>query len=236
MLPKLNDTPQYQIKVPSTGQMVRFRPYLVKEEKVMMLAFESQDVRTALEAVASTIASCVPDINVDALAAFDIEYLFLQIRSKSVGETADLRFKCAGEQCDHEIPIKIDLSDITLQGDASNQTIQLTDKLAVELQYPRYRTLIEKGAVDGTITSDIAFDIIVNCIVAVLTDAERIDTTSTTQEELTQFVESMTSAQFKAIVDFVESQPKLVKDLEFRCPKCQHNNKVHLEGMSDFFT
>ena len=234
-LPKLNETLNFTMTVPSTGKKVKYRPYLVKEEKVLLQAFESGDTRTCLEAMADTIGACVdPKSNlvVESLSTFDVEYMFIKVRSKSVGETSHIQIKCS--ECGEGNPVAVDLDAIEVEVGASDNVINITDSIAVEMRYPTYGTLIEQGS-DVKEDMDTALRLISMSISAVLTDEERIDCEKQSQEEVVDFLTSMTATQLKSLSDFMENMPALKHEVEFECKNCQHENKVELKGLSDFF-
>lgn len=231
-LPKLNDAPKYDIVVPSTGQKVRYRPYLVKEEKVLMLAMESQDQRSALSAIVDTIGSCVQDdLNTNELTTFDVEYLFTQIRSKSVGETAKIGVACS--HCDEQNEIDIKLDDIKVGNpEGLETTIQLTDNITLLMRWPSYNELIE---VEGLSTTDQTFKMIAACIDSVQTEEESIRLRDESEAEVTEFVESLSSTQFDKIRKYVEQMPRMEHAVSFECTSCKKRNDITLSGISDFF-
>ena len=234
-LPKLNSTPKYDITIPSTQQAVRFRPYLVKEEKVLMLAMESQDQKQSLAAIVDTIVACVSeDIERTKLTTFDVEYMFTQIRSKSVGETSKVSIKC--KECDHanEVVIPLESIKINMPEDVVS-LIELTDEISVQLKWPTYSDLGDLDMADGASQVTQTFDMIAKCIDSVLTGDERISMKDEPKEEVMDFIESLTSEQFDKIREYVELMPKLKHDVEFKCVSCSDTNKITLEGMNDFF-
>ena len=233
-LPKLNDSPSYTLEVPSTGQTITYRPYLVKEEKVLMIAFESGDQKQALRAISDTLKACiVEDIALGELTTFDVEYMFLQIRGKSVGETAKVSVKC--QECSKEHPTEINLEEIKVNVPDISKTIQLTDNIAVELDWPSYASLSELDLSEDAGTEEM-FKIMSKCFKSINTDEERIDIKDVNAKELEDFIESMSSVQFAKIQEFVEAMPRLKHDIEFTCGSCQHENKVTVEGLTGFLS
>ena len=234
-LPKLNETLNFTMTVPSTGKKVKYRPYLVKEEKVLLQAFESGDTRTCLEAMADTIGACVDPkskLEIESLSTFDVEYMFIKVRSKSVGETSHIQIKCA--ECGEGNPVAVDLDAIEVEVGASDNVINITDNIAVEMKYPTYGTLIDQGS-EVKEDMDTALRLLSMSVAAVLTDEERIDCTKQSQEEIVDFLTSMTATQLQGLSEFMENMPALKHEVEFECEKCQHENKVELKGLSDFF-
>lgn len=232
-LPKLNDSPKYDIVIPSTNQKVRYRPYLVKEEKVLMLAMESQDMNAVLEAVVDTITACVQEPIEKDLTMFDVEYMFTQIRSKSVGETSKVRVKC--NSCDSYNEIEVDVSDINMQVPDISNIIQITPDITLEMKWPNYNDIINLGIKDEKSMSENAFAMIGKCIAAICTEEERISTKDVSNQELEEFVDSMTNEQFKKVSAYIEQMPKLQKDVNFKCTNCGEENDLTLQGMTDFF-
>lgn len=232
-LPKLNDTPKYNVTIPSNGKKVRFRPYLVKEEKVLMMAVESGDTRAGLEAIVETISACIQDnIDVSRLTTFDVEYLFTQIRAKSAGETVHIGLKC--KKCDEMSEVDIPLDDIKIKVPKKDKTIQLNEEISVELRYPPYNILLDMD-LESDNRAEQSFSLASKCIEAVMYNDERISFEEATEEELIEFLESMTNDQFKNVTEFIETMPKLQHNVKFDCHACGNNNNIKIEGMQSFF-
>lgn len=231
-LPKLNDSPKYSINVPSTGKEVSFRPYLVKEEKTLMMALESEDQKQALTAIVDTIEACIFDkIDTHKLTTFDVEYMFTQIRAKSAGETATVGVKC--NSCSESNDVVIKLDDINVNVPETENTIQLTDDVSVELKWPSY---FDITGFDITSKSNaIAFDMATLCIDAIIFQDERTLAVDCTTKELSDFVESMTTEQFKHVTDFVSHMPQMQHNVQFKCSKCGEDNEVNIKGLQNFF-
>ena len=234
-LPKLNNIPMYDIIIPSTNKSVRFRPYLVKEEKVLMMAFETNDQRQVLSAIIDTIVSCIEgDINSNLLTTFDVEYLFINIRSKSVGETVKVNIPC--DKCETPNEYSINLEDIKINVPDVNKTIEITSDLNITMKWPRYQVMLNEDIVSAKTVTDQTFNMLVECIESVNTSEERFDFASETTEEKMAFVESLNSEQFEKIKNFVEQMPSLNHNVDFSCTKCNHNNIKTLQGLTDFFS
>jgi hypothetical protein len=247
-LPKLNDSPKYELTIPSTGKTIRYRPYVVKEEKVLMLAFESGDKKATIQAIMDTISACLddkPTVNVENLAMFDIEYIFAQIRSKSAGESAKIYVKCdqlvkddedEAVVCEHKNELKVDIDEVAIKVPRSKNVIKITDNISIKMQYPTFFMLLDESLdIDTMDDYDDALKLIKMCMVSVNTEDERTLIKDVEDGELTEFVESFTESQFKRVIDFFKTIPKMEKELEFRCAKCGQDNKVKLSGMNDFF-
>lgn len=233
-LPKINGTPKFIMNIPSTGKQVRYRPYLVKEEKVLILAFESGDKVQTLNAVVDTIASCLEDghgVDINKLTTFDVEYMFTQIRSKSVGEVAQLRVKCT--ECDTFNDQEVDLETITVDVPKAS-VIKITDDISIKMKYPPYVELIKKDIQSGN-QVELGFEMIRECMESIMTDEENFLVKDHDPKDLEEFIESLTSEQFEKMTNFLAEIPTMKKELNFKCVSCGHDNHVMLEGMSDFF-
>mgnify|MGYP000014564411 FL=1 len=235
-LPKLNDTPKHELVIPSSNQKIRYRPYLVKEEKVMMMAMESQDMTAILNAVADTVDACIEnDISTKELAIFDIEYLFTQIRAKSVGESSKINLKCSNKECEVDNEIDVDISSITIDVPDIDHVIKITDEISIEMKWPSYSDMLELGITDAQSANEGAFAMIAKCISAIVTEEERIVTSDVPKKEVSDFIDSMTKDQFSKVSAYIESMPKLSHTVNFDCNKCKHANEIVLEGLADFF-
>jgi hypothetical protein len=234
-LPKLNETIKYTTKIPSTGKEVRFRPYLVKEERVLMIAQEQNDENLTLNAIADTIEACIEgDINVRNLPLFDLEYLFTQIRSKSVGENSAISIKCS--ECGHENKVDIDVSKINIKVPKGKtaQTIKLSPEVTLEMKYPSMGDIVKRDTSKMSETEK-TFEVIKYCIGAVHTNEERIPLSDESDESIQDFLDSFSADQFKKIVEYVQNVPQMTHDVKFKCSECGHDNSIQLKGTSDFF-
>lgn len=237
-LPRLNELPQYELVIPSTQKTVKYRPFLVKEQKVLIMALESQDHRQVLNAILNCIDACIDDINVKDLATFDVEYMFTQIRGKSVGESTVVTLPC--NSCQERSEVKINLNEIKLENDIDikRKHVKLTDDIAVELKYPTYHEFLETKAVkEDNIGANTIFEMMGACIAAVIiNDEERIDIKNESAEEVENFINSLSGNQFEKITEFVESIPKISMNVIYNCESCNTENKQTLEGLTDFFS
>ena len=233
-LPKLKNAPIYEMVTPSTGKKVRYRPFLMKEEKNLMIAMESKDSKSVIHTLLDTIESCVDgEIVKSNLTTFDVEYMFLKIRSKSVGETTTIRAKC--EECGEMNDIQVNIDDIHIEVPKLENVIQLSDDISVELSWPSYIDLADVDFTDEVSTEQV-FKIMQKCFKAINTEDERILVKDTSPEELEEFIESMSSKQFDEIRKYIDSMPKLSHDIEFVCKHCGHKNKVTVEGLTGFLS
>jgi len=234
-LPKLNDTIKFDITIPSTKETKKFRPYLVKEEKILMVAFESKDPKQGLSAITDTIqACCDEEIDVKKLAMFDVEYLFMQLRMKSVGETSDIHLKC--KKCENVQKFTINLEDIKCEVPDERNIINLTNDVSIEMIYPSYTMISESNTIEkGTLNANEALALMAKSIKAVHAKDERIDMENESAEEIDEFVNSLTSGQLSSIMKFFEDMPAIKHDISYNCEKCEEENGIVLRGIADFF-
>ena len=232
-LPKLNTSPKYETVIPSTGKTVRFRPYLVKEEKVLLMAFEQNDPIAAMKAIIDTIVVCVDgNLKHTELATFDVEYLFTQIRAKSVGEKSQINVKCTN--CEHLNLNEVDLSSVSVDVvEPESSSVDLGEDVVVELKYPSASDLLVLNNTESQ--TEILVATIVASIAGIQTEEERIDANDVSAEDLKEFVESMTGVQFKLMSEWVAKIPAMEKEIEFECEKCNTKNSQTLRGLVDFF-
>ena len=228
--------PVYNLTIPSLDKKIKFRPFLVKEEKSLLIAQQSEEIKVMVDTVKSIIKSCVLDpIDIDSLAIFDVEYMFTQIRSKSVGETVDLIFTCAHcKEKNNKIKIEIDLTKIPMVTPPNhNKKIQLEDNLGVIMRYPRIDALVKVDK--GTDNVETNLEAVIDCIEAVYDDAEVFYTAEQTKEEILEFIDGLTKKQFDMIEDFFVSIPKFEQKIEYKCPACKADNVYMLKGTESFF-
>jgi hypothetical protein len=238
-LPKIV-TPTYELELPSTGQTIKYRPFLVKEEKVLVMAMETENTKEITNAVKTVIKNCVETrgVKVETLPTFDIEYLFLNIRSKSVGEEIDVNIICPDDG-ETEVPVSIDVNDIkVIKDDKHNNSIRLDDKVMMEMKYPSLDQFIKNNFdISGNTNIDQSFDLIASCIDKVV-DIEQEEVTSSsdvTKKELIEFLDQMNSNQFRQIEEFFETMPKLSHKIKVTNPKTGVESDVVLEGLVSFF-
>ena len=236
-LPKIA-TPTYELELPSTEQTVRYRPFLVKEEKLLVLALETEDTKQITNAIKSVLKSCVltKGVNVETLPTFDIEYLFLNIRGKSVGEELEVKVICPDDE-KTEVPITIDLDEVKVQkSEGHNKQLKLDDTLMMEMRYPSLDQFI-KNNFDFKDENQMeqSFDLIGSCIDKIYNEDEVWATADCTKKEVKEFLESMNSSQFKDIEKFFETMPKLSHTIKVKNPKTKVESEVVLEGLASFF-
>tara|TARA_A100000164_G_scaffold194652_1_gene172653 strand:- start:86 stop:805 length:720 start_codon:yes stop_codon:yes gene_type:complete len=236
-LPKIA-TPTYELELPSTGKSIKYRPFLVKEEKVLVIALESEDTKQITNAIKAVLKNCVltKGIKVETLPTFDIEFLFLNIRGKSVGEEIEVNIVCPDDG-ETNVPVFIDLDSIQVErsDDHTNQ-IKLDDDLMMEMKYPSLEQFIKNNFdfQEGN-QMDQSFELIATCIDKIYNEDEVWATADCTKKEVKDFLESMNSSQFKEIEKFFESMPKLKHTIEVTNPNTKVKSEVVLEGLASFF-
>ena len=231
-------TPTYELELPSTGKTLRYRPFLVKEEKLLVLALESEDTKQITTAIKAVLKSCIKTrgIKVEKLPTFDIEYIFLNIRGKSVGEEIEVNLICPDDN-ETNVPVVINIDDIEIQKSEDHERrIALDDKLMMELRYPSLEQFITKNFdFDGGNEVEQSFDMIAACIDKIYNEEEVWSTADCTHKEIVDFLEQMNSKQFKEIENFFSTMPKLSHEVEITNPKTKVKSTVVLEGLSSFF-
>jgi len=236
-LPKIA-TPTYELELPSTGETIQYRPFLVKEEKLLVIALESEDTKQITTAIKTVIKNCIltKNIKVELLPTFDIEFLFLNIRGKSVGEELDINIICPDDG-ETEVPVKINLDDIQVQkSEEHSNRIKIDDKIMMEMKYPSLDQFIKNNFdFDNKNAMDQSFDLIGSCIDKIYTEDEVWATADVSKKELNEFLESMNSSQFKDIEKFFETMPKLSHTIKVTNPNTQVESEVVLEGLASFF-
>lgn len=232
-LPKLGIT-TFELKLPSTGKFIEYRPYTVKEEKGLLIANESKDPKAMVSAARNLIKACVPTLDVDTMTMFDFEYIFLQLRSKSVGETSDLKVKC--KDCGHQNDVTINVEDVKIKNEVKkNMRVQLSKEgVGIMLNYPAFK-MAEKLVGKGQSSSENIVDMIVACTEAIYDKDSVYPASEQSNKELVEFVESIPSNKFKEIAALFESMPTVALDIDFKCKQCGTDNSLEVEGLSNFF-
>ena len=236
-LPKIS-TPTYELEIPSSKKVIKYRPFLVKEEKILIIAMESEDSKQIATAVKNVISSCIltKGIKVDQLSTFDIEYLFLNIRGKSVGEDVEVLITCPDDNVT-QVPVLINLDDIQIEVDEDHsRDIKLDDNLVLRMKYPSMDEFVKTNfASNGEIGVTETFDLIASCIEQIYSEEESWAASDCSKKELLEFVEQLSSKQFKEIEKFFETMPKLSHKITVKNPKTEVESEVVLEGLSAFF-
>ena len=231
-------TPTYELELPSSGQKIKYRPFLVKEEKLLVLALESDSTKEISNAIKSVLKSCIQTrgVKVETLPTFDIEYLFLNIRGKSVGEEVEVNL-IAPDDGETSVAVKINIDDIKVQKKKDhNKQIKLDDTLMMEMKYPSLDQFIKSNFdFSGESGMDQSFELIATCIDKIFSEEEVWTTSDCSKKEITNFLEQMNSIQFKQIEYFFETMPKLSHEITFTNPNTKVESTVVLEGLSSFF-
>jgi len=231
-------TPTYELELPSTGKKVKYRPFLVKEEKLLVLALETESTKDITTAIKNVLKNCIQTrgIKVENLPTFDIEYLFLNIRGKSVGEEIEVNLICPDDDAT-QVPTTIFIDDIKIQkNEKHTNKIKLDESLMMEMKYPSLDQFIRSNF-DFTEDSNVdqSFDLIAACIDKIYNEEEVWSTSDCTKKEVRDFLEQMNSMQFKEIESFFETMPKLSHSIDITNPKTKVESTVVLEGLSSFF-
>ena len=244
-LPKI-DSPIFTTKLISTGKEVKFRPFTVKEEKLFLIANESDDPKTITDAIIQVLNNCIlDDTKVDSLPLFDIEYLFLNLRARSIGEVVDLNYRCNnlvkddnGEEkkCNNKVEIKVNLLEIkpTISEEHKSK-IEINDKLGIVMKYP---TMDSVGKIEGPEDLDevdMVVEMILSCIDYIYDENSVYYAKDSTKEELLEFIESLSTKDMEKLKVFFDTLPKLSKKVEFKCSKCGYTEDIDIEGLQSFF-
>ena len=236
-LPKVV-APTYTLTIPSLKKEIKYRPFLVKEEKILIIAMESEDPKQISDAVKTVIGNCIltRGIKVDNLSTFDIEYLFLNLRGKSVGEEVEILITCPDDGTT-QVPVTVSLDDIKVQiKPEHSRDIKLDDNLSLRLKYPSMQEFVKNNfGSDIGMGIDDTFDMICSCIEQIYTEDESWSSSDATKKELKEFLETLTSNQFKSIEKFFETMPKLSHTIDVKNPNTGVENQIVLEGLTSFF-
>lgn len=238
-LPKIN-TPTYELTLPLSKKQVTYRPFLVKEQKILMMANEANDRETIIRAIKQILHNCtLNDVKVDHLPILDIEYYFLNLRARSVGEVVELRYKCENivedEICGKGLDVSFNLLELEIQNvEQYNDVIMLDKNIGIKIKYPDF-SLFEKIKEDDSIT-DLTLEIILSSIDYIFDGDEFFYAKETPREELLEFLDSLSQNQFTKIEEFFKNIPVIKKDVDIKCPKCGFDHKIHIEGIDNFFT
>lgn len=239
VLPKIS-TPTYELELPSTGKKIKYRPFLVREEKILVMALETEDMKQITNAVVQILSDCIltKNFNVSELATFDIEYLFLNVRSKSVGETVEISITCPDDN-ETQVNVEVDIDSIKVQKNPKHTNIiKLDDDLSMRLRYPALDQFIENNFEfkDNNSEVDKSLDMIISCIDMIYNAEDSWSAADVTKQELKEFVEQMNTKQFKQIESFFETMPKLSHKVVVKNPNTEVESTVTLEGLASFFS
>ena len=237
-LPKIN-TPTYDLTLPSTGKKIKYRPFLVREEKILIMALETEDTQQISNAVVQILDECIltKGVNVTKLATFDIEYLFLNVRSKSVGETVEVNIGCPDDN-KTSVQMEINIDSIKVQKTRGHKSIvKLDDQYSMKLKYPSLDEFIDSNF-ESSEESDVnkSLNMITSCIEMIYDEEESWSASDSTKQELEEFIEQLNSKQFKSIEKFFETMPRLSHKVKVTNPTTEVESEVVLEGLASFFT
>ena len=245
MLPKL-DVPIFETKLISNDQVVRFRPFLVKEQKLFLMTNETNDAKEMIKTVKQVLKNCILDeIDIDNLATFDLEYLFLNLRARSVSEVSNLKFTCNNlvkdaeaedgeKKCGTTVEINVNLLEVECQKNPEHTNkVELTNKVGIIMKYPTFNSINLDDLNSENI--DKIVDVIISCIDYIYDDNQVYYAKDTPEKELVEFVENLKQSDLEKVSKFFNTLPKIKKDLDFDCKKCGYHETINLEGMQSFF-
>ena len=234
-LPKLT-TPTYELEIPSTDEKIKYRPFLVKEEKILMMAMESKSSADITQAVKDIVSECTFNkVKIDDMPMFDVEYIFLNIRSKSVGEVSKLKLLCPDDNKTYA-DVEVNLSEVKVQvGDDHTNKIELGNGMGMIMKYPTIDSFKESGIRD--INPNNMLEVISTCILQIYEEEGKkvYDTKDQTKKEVTDWIEQLNTKQFKDVQNFFETMPKLKHEITIKNPKTKKESKIMLNGLNDFF-
>ena len=237
-LPKIN-TPTYELTLPSNGKKLKYRPFLVREEKILIMALETEDMKQITDAVLEILNGCIitKGVKIEDLPSFDIEYLFLNVRAKSVGEKVEVNLTCPDDN-KTSVTIDIDLDSIKVKKDKNHKkVVKLDDNLSLKLKYPTLDNFINNNFESNEDITDIktTLKLITSCIDIIYNEEESWTGSDSTEKELIEFVEQLNTKQFQAIENFFSTMPKLTHSVKIKNPKTEVESTVVLEGLAAFF-
>ena len=238
-LPKIS-TPTYELELPSNGKKIKYRPFLVREEKILILALESEDMKQITDAIVKILSDCILSrgIKVQQLSTFDIEYLFLNVRAKSVGETVEVNITCPDDG-KTTVQMEIDIDSIKVQKDKKHKdVIKLDDNLSMKLKYPSLEQFVENNFELNQEQSDVnqSLQMITSCIDIIYTEEESWNASESTKKELEEFIDQLNTKQFKEVENFFSTMPKLSHTVKVKNPDTEVESDVVLEGLASFFS
>jgi hypothetical protein len=238
-LPKI-DTPIYDLELPLSKKQIRFRPFLVKEQKNLMMAMEADDKDTIERNIRQVLTNCTitEDVNIDKLPVIDIEYYFINLRARSVGEIVENRYVCTNEvdgvPCNNKMESKFNLLDITVDIDPNaKDIIQITEQISIKLKYPEFSLVEKLKKKDSAV--DIAFEVILDSVEHIFDGEQYYYASETPKDELMAFIESLSQDQFSKLEEFFNNLPKMNRKIDLKCSKCGFDHTISMEGLESFF-
>jgi len=238
-LPKISTT-TYELEIPSTGKKIKYRPFLVREEKILIMALESEDMKQISNAIVQILSDCIQTrgVKVKDLSTFDIEYLFLNVRAKSVGETVEVNITCPDDG-ETTVQMEIGIDTIQVQKDKNHKdTIKLDDSLSMKMKYPSLDQFVENNFEVAEVNSDVnkSLNVIMSCVDMIYNEEESWSASDYSKKELQEFVEQLNTKQFKEIEEFFTTMPKLSHTVKVKNPNTKVESEVVLEGLASFFS
>jgi len=242
MLPKL-DVPVYEVKLISTDKTIRFRPFLVKEQKLFLMASESDDQKETVNVIRQVLRNCILDeIDVDNLSTFDLEFLFMNLRARSVGEIVDLKYKCNNtlkdengedKKCTGSVEFNLNLLEIQpTKNPEHNTKIQLTENLGICLKYPTFEMIQKYETMNE---NDVMLNVLIDCVDYIYDKEQIYYAKDSTKEEIIEFIDGLQQSHLEKIKIFFDTMPEIKKDVHFKCPKCDYEEDIEIKGMQNFF-
>jgi hypothetical protein len=238
-LPKI-DTPVYDLDLPLSKKHIRFRPFLVKEQKNLMMAMESDDKQTIERNIKQVLTNCTltEDVSIEKLPVLDVEYYFINLRARSVGEIVENKYVCTNvvddKECGNKMVAKFNLLDIAIDVDPDRKDIiQINDKISLKMKYPEFSLVDKLSKKDSAV--DIAFEVVIDSIEYIFDGEQYYYAKETPRTELMQFIESLSQEQFSKLEEFFNDLPKLNKKVEMKCSKCGFDHTISMEGLESFF-
>ena len=238
-LPKI-DTPIYDLTLPLSNKEIRFRPFLVKEQKNLLMAMEADDKESIEKNVKQVLTNCTltEDVNIEKLPVIDVEYYFLNLRARSVGEVVENSYRCNNEVnnevCNNVMKTSLNILDIKVEMPKEDKSlIQLTDDITIKLRYPEYSVLKKITKMDNV--SDVAFEMIAECVEYICDGEQYYYSNEVSSQEMVEFIENLNQQQFEKIENFFSEMPKLEKKIEMKCSKCNFEHKIEIQGLENFF-
>jgi hypothetical protein len=238
-LPKIS-TPTYELELPSTGKKIKYRPFLVREEKILIMALESEDMKQITNAIVQILSDCIltKTVKIQELSTFDIEYLFLNVRAKSVGETVEVNITCPDDG-ETTVQVEIDIDSIKVQKNKDHKnTIKLDDNLSMKLRYPSLEQFVENNFEVNETESEVSrsLSMITSCIDMIYDEEESWSASDVSKKELEEFLDQLNTKQFKEIEVFFTTMPKLSHTVKVKNPNTNVESEVVLEGLASFFS
>jgi len=247
MLPKI-DVPVYETILPSNNQVIKFRPFLVKEQKILMMGAQASDPKDIIDSIRQILSNCIlSDIDIESLPVFDLEFLFLNLRARSINEVVEIKYRCNNDlssdkedkeelkKCTGFVTFNINVLDIKPEfGEGHTSDIKLSEKVGMKLKYPTFEMMKDLDT-EGKSEDDVMYDLLVGCIDFIYDENNMYYPKDSTKEEIGEFIDNLQQKNLEQIKTFFGTMPKVKKELDFVCPKCGFEDHIILEGVQNFF-